>query len=43
MKAILIGANSLVGNLILKEILNDSHFTEVRVFVRKPTGITIQK
>lgn len=43
MKAILIGATGLVGNLILKEILNDSHFTEVRVFVRKPTGITNSK
>lgn len=43
MKAILIGATGLVGNLILKEILDDSHFTEVRVFVRKPTGITNQK
>ncbi|HQG76049.1 MAG TPA: hypothetical protein PLS58_01080 [Bacteroidales bacterium] len=40
MKAILIGSTGLTGNLILKEILNDNHFTEVRVFVRRPTGIT---
>jgi uncharacterized protein YbjT (DUF2867 family) len=39
MNAIVIGATGLVGNLILKEVLNDSIFTEVRIFVRKPTGI----
>jgi uncharacterized protein YbjT (DUF2867 family) len=39
MKAILIGATGLVGNLILNEILNDAEFSEVRIFVRKPTGI----
>ena len=43
MKAILIGATGLVGNLILKEILDDNHFSEVRVFVRKPTGISNPK
>jgi len=39
MKAIVIGATGLVGNLILKEVLNDNDFSEVRIFVRKPTGI----
>jgi len=39
MKAIIIGASGLVGNLILKEVLNDSVFSEVRIFVRKSTGI----
>lgn len=39
MKAILIGATGLVGNLILNEILNDDEFSEVRIFVRNPTGI----
>ena len=39
MKAIVIGASGLVGNLILKEVLNDNDFSEVRIFVRKPTGI----
>ena len=43
MKAIVIGASGLVGNLILKEVLNDNYFTEVRIFVRKPTGILNQK
>jgi len=42
-KAIVIGASGLVGNLILKEVLNDNYFTEVRIFVRKPTGILNQK
>lgn len=43
MKAIVIGASGLVGNLILKELLNDNDFSEVRIFVRKPTGITNSK
>lgn len=28
-----------MGNLILKEVLNDKDFSEVRIFVRRPTGI----
>jgi uncharacterized protein YbjT (DUF2867 family) len=43
MKAILIGATGLVGNLILNEILNDEKFSEVRIFVRKPTMIVNPK
>lgn len=39
MKAIIIGATGLVGNLILKEILRDNDFSEARIFVRKSTGI----
>jgi uncharacterized protein YbjT (DUF2867 family) len=39
MKAIVIGATGLVGNLILQEILNDKDFSEVRIFVRRPTGL----
>ena len=39
MKAIVIGATGLVGNLILHEVLNDIDFSEVRIFVRKPIGI----
>jgi putative NADH-flavin reductase len=38
-KAILIGATGLVGSLILKEALADNDYSEVRIFVRKPTGI----
>jgi uncharacterized protein YbjT (DUF2867 family) len=43
MKAIVIGATGLVGNLILKDILNDRDFSEVRIFVRRATGITNPK
>jgi uncharacterized protein YbjT (DUF2867 family) len=43
MKAIIIGATGLVGNLILKEVLNDNDFSEVRIFIRKPTGIVNPK
>lgn len=39
MKAIVIGATGLVGNLILKELLSDNSFSEVKIFVRKSTGI----
>jgi uncharacterized protein YbjT (DUF2867 family) len=39
MKAIIIGATGLVGNLIFKEVLSDNDFSEVRIFVRKSTGI----
>lgn len=43
MKAIVIGATGLVGNLIVQEVLNDNNFSEVRVFVRKTTRITDPK
>jgi uncharacterized protein YbjT (DUF2867 family) len=43
MKAIIIGATGLVGNLILDEILNDDKFSEVRIFVRKATWIANPK
>jgi uncharacterized protein YbjT (DUF2867 family) len=39
MKAIIIGATGLAGNLILKEILSDDSFSEVKIFVRNSTGI----
>jgi uncharacterized protein YbjT (DUF2867 family) len=43
MRAIIIGATGLVGNLILKEVLKDNDFSEVRIFVRNPTGIISPK
>lgn len=43
MKAIIIGATGLVGNLILEEVLEDNEFSEVRIFVRRSTGITDPK
>lgn len=33
----------MVGNLILKDVLTDSDFSEVRIFVRKSTGISDPK
>jgi uncharacterized protein YbjT (DUF2867 family) len=39
MRAIIIGATGLVGNLILKEALGDNDFSEVRIFVRRSTGL----
>ena len=43
MKAIIVGATGLIGNLILKEVLSDGDFSEIRIFVRKPTGIVNPK
>lgn len=43
MKAIVIGATGLVGNLILNELLTDTDFSEVSIFVRKTTGLTNAK
>jgi uncharacterized protein YbjT (DUF2867 family) len=43
MRAIVIGATGLVGNLILQEILNDVDFSEVRIFIRRSTGINNPK
>jgi uncharacterized protein YbjT (DUF2867 family) len=43
MKAIVIGATGLVGNLILSEILKDDVFKEVTIFVRRSTGINNPK
>jgi len=43
MRAIVIGATGLVGNLILQELLNDNDFSEVRIFVRNTTGIKNHK
>jgi len=43
MKAIVIGATGLVGSFILKEILDDDSFSEVRIFVRNPTGLVNPK
>lgn len=43
MKAIIIGASGLVGANIVQEVLNDNDFTELRIFVRKSTGIMNSK
>jgi uncharacterized protein YbjT (DUF2867 family) len=43
MRAIIIGATGLVGNLVLNELLSDGDFSEVRIFVRRSTGISHPK
>lgn len=43
MKAILIGATGLVGNHILKKLLNHDKVSEVQVFTRRSTGINHPK
>ena len=43
MKAILIGATGLVGSHILNELLNDTLYDEVKIFVRRSTGIVNPK
>lgn len=41
--AVVLGATGLTGNLLLKELLNDAHFTRVTLFSRKPIGFTHPK
>lgn len=39
MKALLIGATGATGKALLNQLLNDENYSEVRVFVRRPTAI----
>ena len=41
--AIVIGATGLIGNLLVKKLLNDNRYRAVKVFVRRPTGINHPK
>lgn len=41
--AIVIGATGLIGNLLVKKLLNDSRYRAVKVFVRRSTGINHPK
>jgi uncharacterized protein YbjT (DUF2867 family) len=41
--AIIFGATGLVGNFVLKQLLEDEHYGEVKIFVRKSTGIKHSK
>ncbi len=43
MKATLIGASGLVGSHLLKQLLNDPQFSEVRVLVRKTLAFQHEK
>ncbi len=38
MKAIIIGATGLIGKQLVKQLLRDELYTEINVFVRRPTG-----
>lgn len=42
-KAILIGATGLIGSQLLKQLLNDGNYSEVKVLTRRTTGITHPK
>ena len=41
--AIVIGATGLIGNLLVKKLLNDDRYEKVKVFVRRSTGINNPK
>jgi uncharacterized protein YbjT (DUF2867 family) len=41
--SVLIGATGLVGSEILNYALNDIRFSKIKIFVRRPTGITHEK
>jgi uncharacterized protein YbjT (DUF2867 family) len=41
--ALVIGATGLVGSRLLQQLLTDNSFTQVKIFVRRSTGIVHQK
>jgi uncharacterized protein YbjT (DUF2867 family) len=41
--AVLIGATGLVGSELLQYLINDERISQIRVFVRRPTGIEHKK
>ncbi|HSV88073.1 MAG TPA: NAD(P)H-binding protein [Bacteroidales bacterium] len=41
--ALVIGATGLVGKALVSQLLDDDTYVKVKVFVRRPTGITSQK
>ncbi len=43
MKAIVIGATGAVGKELVRALLDDAHYTEVSVFVRRDPGVTHPK
>jgi len=43
MKALVVGATGLVGNICLNQLLVDNFYNEVEVWVRKSTGIKNEK
>lgn len=41
--AIIFGSSGLVGNYLLKELLNDKRYSQITIFVRKPVNIKHMK
>ncbi len=41
--AIVFGATGLVGNLLIKELVNSVDYLAIKIFVRQPTGISEPK
>lgn len=41
--AIVFGATGLVGNLLLKELIDSSLYSAIKIFVRQSTGISVPK
>ncbi len=41
--AVILGATGLVGSKLLQQLLSDTHFDAVKIFVRKATGISHPK
>lgn len=41
--AIVFGATGLIGNLLLDELLNSDSYSEIKLFVRQPVGISHPK
>jgi len=42
-KALIVGANGLIGNLLLREILNDPHYSEIEIWTRTSVGLQYLK
>ncbi|MDP4185619.1 MAG: NAD(P)H-binding protein [Bacteroidota bacterium] len=42
-KALLVGASGLIGGQLLELLLNDEYYSEVEIWLRKPTGISHPK
>ncbi|MCU7694981.1 NAD(P)H-binding protein [Haoranjiania flava] len=41
--AIILGSTGLVGSSLLRLLLNDEHYTRVKIFIRKPVAIEHEK
>ena len=41
--AILFGATGLIGNLLLDELIDSDEYSEIKIFVRQPVGLSHEK